>query len=443
MSSPILDMDIEAPTARKLAEAITEAVRAGRLTQGDRLPPIREVARQLKISATTVSAAWSLLNQAGTITTARRRGTTIAAPSSGRRYRRSFDPASRFPIDVSHGEPDPALLPDLATALAAMSPRFPGPGFLDQPVLPELEHVLRQEWPYEAESMTVVNGVINGLELTTRVAVPAGAHVVVEDPCFPPLLDLLDDRRIAVTGVQLDAEGMIPAALDRALRRPTAAIYLQPQGQNPTGITMSPARARRLADLAVRSRALVIEDAAGAASSCGTPSSLGRWIPGQTVHIRNFSKSHGVEVRVAALSGPGELIDRVTSLRQIGQGWTSRILQRLLYTLVTDTQSQRVVERAREHYRERRAALVGHLAAEGINVAGTDGYNVWVPVADESAAMMQAARHGVGVAHGAPFTIAAGRSHVRVTTSRLSGEDLRRVAVTLAHAARSSSWIRA
>jgi DNA-binding transcriptional MocR family regulator len=410
MSSPILDMDIEAPTARKLAEAITEAVRAGRLTQGDRLPPIREVARQLKISATTVSAAWSLLNQAGTITTARRRGTTIAAPSSGRRYRRSFDPASRFPIDVSHGEPDPALLPDLATALAAMSPRFPGPGFLDQPVLPELEHVLRQEWPYEAESMTVVNGVINGL---------------------------------AVTGVQLDAEGMIPAALDRALRRPTAAIYLQPQGQNPTGITMSPARARRLADLAIRSRALVIEDAAGAASSCGTPSSLGRWIPGQTVHIRNFSKSHGVEVRVAALSGPGELIDRVTSLRQIGQGWTSRILQRLLYTLVTDTQSQRVVERAREHYRERRAALVGHLAAEGINVAGTDGYNVWVPVADESAAMMQAARHGVGVAHGAPFTIAAGRSHVRVTTSRLSGEDLRRVAVTLAHAARSSSWIRA
>jgi DNA-binding transcriptional MocR family regulator len=443
MSPLILDLDIEAPNARKLAEAITEAVRSGRLTRGDRLPPIRDVARQFKISATTVSAAWSLLNQEGTITTARRRGTTIAAPHPGRRYRRNFDPASRLPVDVSHGEPDPALLPDLAAALAAMSPRFPGPSFLDEPVLPELERVLRQEWPYAAESMTVVNGVINGLELITRVAVPAGTHVVVEDPCFPPLLDLLDDRRVAVTGVPLDAEGMLPDALDRALRRPVAAIYLQPQGQNPTGITMSPARARRLADLAARSRALVIEDAAGAAVSCGTLSSLGRWIPGQTVHVRNFSKSHGVEVRVAALSGPGELIDRVTSLRQIGQGWTSRILQRLLYTLLTDTQSQQVVTRARDRYRERRAAMVGHLTSEGIQVAGADGYNVWLPVADESAAMMQAARHGVGVAPGAPFTIAAGHPHVRVTTSSLSGEDLHRVAVTLAWAARSSSWVRA
>jgi DNA-binding transcriptional MocR family regulator len=366
MSQPIIDLDIEAPTARKLAEAITDAVRAGRLAEGDRLPPIRDVARQLKISATTVSAAWSLLNQAGTIATGRRRGTTIAAPYSGRRYRRNFDPASRFPIDVSHGEPDPASLPDLAAALASMSPRFHGPSFLDDPVLPELEHVLRQEWPYAAESLTVVNGVINGLELLTRIVVPSGARVVVEDPCFPPLLDLLEDRRVAVTGVQLDAEGMMPDALDRALRQPVAAVYLQPQGQNPTGITMSPARARQLAGLVARSQALVIEDAAGAAVSCGTLSSLGRWIPGQTAHIRNFSKSHGTEVRVAALSGPAELISRVTSLRQIGQGWTSRILQRLLHTLLTDAESQRAVERARERYRERRAAMVGHLAAEGL-----------------------------------------------------------------------------
>jgi hypothetical protein len=66
-----------------------------------------------------------------------------------------------------------------------------------------------------------------------------------------------------------------------------------------------------------------------------------------------------------------------------------------------------------------------------------------LPVADESAAMMAAAGHGVGVAPGAPFTIAAGHPHVRVTTSSLSGGDLHQVAVALAQAARSSSWIRA
>jgi hypothetical protein len=56
---------------------------------------------------------------------------------------------------------------------------------------------------------------------------------------------------------------------------------------------------------------------------------------------------------------------------------------------------------------------------------------------------MQAARHGVGVAPGSPFTIGAGHPHVRVTISGLAGEDSRRVAVTLARAARSSPWIRA
>jgi DNA-binding transcriptional MocR family regulator len=324
-----------------------------------------------------------------------------------------------------------------------MSLRFGGQGFLGEPVLPELESLLRGDWPYPAESMTVVNSVINGLELVTRVAVPAGAHVIVEDPCFPPLLDLLDHRRVRVTGVPLDAEGMVPGALDRALRQPVAAIYLQPQGQNPTGVTMSPDRARQLASLISPSPAMVVEDAAGSAVSCGSPSSLGRWIPGQVAHVRNFSKSHGVEMRLAALSGPDELIRSVSSLRQIGQGWTSRILQRLLHLLLTDAESQRVVAQARERYRDRRATMGGLLAREGIRVAGQDGYNIWVPVADETAAMMQAASHGVGVAPGTPFTTTAGQAHVRVTVSSLIEQDMPRVAGALARAARSTSWIRA
>jgi DNA-binding transcriptional MocR family regulator len=426
------------PSSRGLAAAVHRAVRDGALGAGDRLPPIRAVATGLGLSPTTVSAAWSLLARAGTIRTDGRRGTTIAdrqRPGTPR-YQRALDRASEFRIDLSTGVPDPALLPDLSRALDALT-AAPAPGsYLDAAVLPELAEVLRADWPFEIDDVTVVDGAMDGLELVTRVLVEVGDRVAVEDPGFPPMLDLLEASGASVVGVPVDASGMSADAL-RDLG-PVSAVYLQPRAQNPTGVSLTARRAEELARVTRRWNAVIVEDDSAGAVAAADPISLGRWLPDRTVHVRSFAKSHGPDLRLAALSAPPELAARVTAVRQLGQGWSSRLLQRLLLALLTDPVSVAAVARARDSYTERRARMVGALADEGIDVGGTDGLNVWVPVADETATVVRLASQGIGVAPGAPFAVLPGRRpHVRVTAGLLA-DGHAEVARALADAARGS-----
>jgi DNA-binding transcriptional MocR family regulator len=168
------------------------------------------------------------------------------------------------------------------------------------------------------------------------------------------------------------------------------------------------------------------------------PISLGTWLPERTVHVRSFAKSHGPDLRLAALSAPPEIAGQVMALRQLGQGWSSRLLQRILLALLTDATCVRAVARARDTYRERRTLMVEALAGHGIAVGGSDGINIWVPVADETATVVRLASHGIGVAPGAPFAVLPGQPpRVRVTAGLL-GADHAEVARAIADAAHGS-----
>jgi DNA-binding transcriptional MocR family regulator len=438
-----IEQQLAEPTAKGLASAVSRAVRDGTLTAGQRLPPIRDLARELALSPTTVSAAWALLVRTGTIETAGRRGTRVADPRQPRdgRYRQVLEHQTTFALDLSTGIPDAALLPSLDRAVQKLTTAGTPASYLDEPVLPELHEVIGGTWPYPAPSLTVVDGAMDGLELVIRTSLRYGDRVVVEHPTFPPLLDLLEAAGAAVVGVRLDDEGIVPTELGEALGQPARAVFLQPRAQNPTGISMTPRRARALGRLLARlpsaAGLLVVEDDSANAISTAPDASLGSLLPDRTVHIRSFSKSHGPDLRLAAMSGPEELMAAVRHLRQLGQGWSSRLLQRLLLGLLTDERTQREVVAARDEYARRRAGFVERLAEHGVSTVGADGLNVWVPVHDEAAALMRLASLGIGVAPGAPFSVLPQRTqHVRVTVG-LVADRLEHVADEVARAART------
>lgn len=436
-----IEQRLDEPTAKGLAAAVSRAVRDGVLAPGDRLPPIRELAHQLALSPTTVSAAWGLLTRAGTLRTAGRRGTLVAdtsAPRAGR-YRQALEHPAAFPLDLSTGVPDEELLPGLSAALEALTTAGTPHSYLDDPVLPELRDALLASWPYEPPALTVVDGAMDGLELVLRSRVQYGDRVVVEHPGFPPLLDLLEAVGAEVVGVPLDTAGLVPAALAAAVVEPVAAVVLQPRAQNPTGVSMTPARARALADLLRGRDVLVVEDDSASALGGPAPATLAAHLPDQVVHLRSYSKSHGPDLRLAALSGPAAVLDEIRHVRQLGQGWSSRLLQRILLHLLTEPGSRAEVDAAREAYAARRTAFVGALAAEGVEVGGSEGLNVWVPVHDEAAALVRLAGQGIGVAAGSPFQVLPDAAHVRVTCG-LVREDLPAVAAAVAAAARTGGW---
>jgi DNA-binding transcriptional MocR family regulator len=438
---------LEHPSARGLAAAVSRAVGDGVLAPGTKLPPIRVVAAELALSPTTVSAAWAQLARSGVVRADGRRGTTVldTAAAGADRYRRALDRPATLDVDLSTGVPDETMLPTLSEVLAQLDRAGSPTSYLEDPVVPELAALLRDRWPYPPPALTVVDGAMDGLDLLTRTALRVGDRVVVEHPCFPPFLDLLEALSVDVVGVPLDDEGLDTGALAAALAAgPVAAVVVQPRAHNPTGVTTSPRRAEELARLLAPGRTLVIEDDSVDGLSPTDPLSLGAWLPERTVHVRSFSKSYGPDLRLAAMSGPVELMRAVDSRRHLGQGWSSRLLQRILLGLLTEPSAVAQVAAAREVYAARRHRLVTGLAAHGVEVAGSEGLNVWVPVEDETAAVARLAGAGIGVSAGAPFSVLpappghGSRGHIRVTAG-LVRDGHAELAAQIAEAAHTAS----
>jgi len=438
-----LEERLDAPTAKGLAQAVSRAIRDQALRPGDQLPPIRRLAAELMMSPTTVSAAWQLLARSGTIRSDGRRGTTVA-PSArgGERYSRALRHESPVRLDLSTGIPDSTLLPALVPVLSMLHDPATPSSYLDDPVLHDLRAELDRDWPYAADDLLVVDGAMDALDLLTRVLLRPGDLVLVEDPGFPPLLDLLEDRGADVVGVPLEDDGLQLERVEALLERRPAAVVIQPRGQNPTGISMSAAKARRLAELLRGQDCIVVEDDSSGPIATSAPISLGAWIPEQVLHIRSFSKSHGPDLRIAALSGPDALLAPVRHARAIGQGWTSRLLQRVLTGLLRDAACARGIGQARAEYARRRELVVAGLERHGIEVPGTEGLNIWVPVRDEAAAVLRLASQGIAVTPGSPFSVehvTGPEGHVRVTTG-LVREHHAEVADLIAEAAHAGAW---
>lgn len=439
-----IEQRLDEPTTKGLAHAVSATIRAGDLGPGDRLPPIRTVAAELGLSPTTVSAAWALLRRSGTVATDGRRGTTVL-DTRGRtepgatRYRQALDHRG-IALDLSTGVPDPALLPDLRAALRAVTAAAPTGSYLDDPVLPELADILRSDWPVRDAQLTVVDGAMDALDLVARSLLGFGDRVVVEDPGFPPLLDLLESLGVEVVGVPVDDEGLELDGLRATLARGIRAVFVQPRAQNPTGVTMSRRRAKSIADVLAESDCLVVEDDSAYGLSTSPLVSVGRWLPERTAHIRSFSKAYGPDLRLAALGAPAEVHRAISLRRQLGQGWSSRLLQQVLVSLLTREPSRRAVAKASQTYAARRAEFVRRLREHGVGVGGVEGLNVWVPVVDETAAVVRLASLGVGVAAGSPFRVARGTDpvggHVRVTVGAVPRDRSAELADLVAAAAR-------
>lgn len=412
-------VDLRDYSHRGLTQAMTEALHAGRLREGDRLPPIRSVAKDLQLSPTTVSASWSTLARRGVIRTDGRRGTTIAYPGAHgpTRYRRALESRARFALDVSTGVPDPQLLPALDHALQNVPHESAQHSYLDDPVLPQLRDALRDSWPYDAEALTITDGAMDAMDLITSTLLDPGDTVAVEHPCFPPMLDLLDARGMRTRGLPMDDDGPTVEALRAAVQAQVRAVFLQPRAHNPTGICLTAGRAAELAEVVRGTTMLIVEDDSAGDIAASPPMSLGQFVPDQVLHIRSFSKSHGPDLRLAAVSGTSARIDALTERRLLGQGWTSRLLQAVLVQLLNDDASVRAVWQARSEYARRREIVISGLADRGIAVVGTDGLNIWLPVQDEAAALVQLAGRGIAAAAGSPFhVVPEDTAHLRVTT---------------------------
>jgi DNA-binding transcriptional MocR family regulator len=192
-----------------------------------------------------------------------------------------------------------------------------------------------------------------------------------------------------------------------------------------------------LASALAKTAAVVIEDDHSGDIATGALVSIGSRLPARTVHIRSYSKSHGPDLRLAAVGGAGDVVNAVANRRLLGPGWSSRILQAVLLEMLDDQATIGAVAIARAEYARRRQLVATVLESRGVEVTGSDGINLWMSVADERSALVTLAAQGIGAAPGEPFQVRDDAPHLRVTVGLIDA-DHERIAGQLAGAAGNS-----
>src|SRR6266536_1041402 len=250
---------------------LRDAILAGRLPAGERLPPTRELARQLSVSRGTVTLAYEQLAGEGYVGTRVGAGTFVsdhigsatgqARPAGGALRPRpvwaSVPIPARRPLAEFHfrsGIPDARLFPYArwrrllgqelhagATDIHAYSDPAGHQG-LRQAIA--LHFGVSRAVRATAEDIVVTSGTQQAVDLIARVILGPGDVAAVEDPGYSPPRRLLASLGAQVAGVPVDAEGLVVDAIPANAR----LVYVSPSHQFPLGVTMS--LPRRLALLA-------------------------------------------------------------------------------------------------------------------------------------------------------------------------------------------------
>lgn len=309
----------QGPKYLAIARALSEAIRQGELTPGTRLPPHRQLAESLGVSVQTVSRAYAQAEKMGLVQARVGSGTWINMLDDSREseYLRASEPrpeAALIDLSIAH----PVCLPThhlrFREALAELAERAapeviaacrPIAGLAHQRERAGAWLTERLGVPGDVDDRILCNGAAHGLMLAIATVVQHGDVVLTEALTDHGLIALSRTLGFQLRGVAIDAEGVIPDALDAACRRfQPSAVCLTPTQLNPTGATMSQARRDAVADVLARHGVWLIEDDVHALLESPGLTPLTARLPRQSFHVTSLTKITVPGLRAGYLSVP-------------------------------------------------------------------------------------------------------------------------------------------
>ena len=464
----LLEGETTLPKYRLLANTVAAAIASGQLMNDEQLPTVRDLAERLGISGTTVAAAYRTLAEQQLVAGKVGSGTRIASTVEPRRPKSSPPPevSSGYPVKSSlwrrrtqtnhiaslsrafpearnyaSGTPNLAFLPldvlkkawsRAATEVTAKDLQYAGstplPALRDV-LLPRLE---RDLIPVVGADLLIGSSAQQlmtlALQIVSALCQKLSLLVGVEEPGYPTLFDSYERMGNRLVGIEVDAEGAVPASVEAALNRGVSALVFTPRAHNPTGVSWSPQRLAQLAEvIAAYPDVVIIEDDQFAeAANTAVGSLLGdSRLEDRVIYIRSFSKVIAPDLRLALAVARPRLRTLLTEAKFYMDGWSSSFSQRALAHTLMDSDLDVAICSAREAYNHRRTSFIGTMAAldtaSAFKVApAVDGVNVWLELRNGVSAIdvaERAAAAGIIVATGEPFFVRVGRDDaLRINT---------------------------
>lgn len=229
---------------------------------------------------------------------------------------------------------------------------------------------------------------------------------------------------------------IVVEGLEQALAQGAQAVIVTPRAHNPTGCSLSAARARKLrAVLARYPHVLLIVDDHFSLLAVSEyhdviPPEARRW-----ALIRSVSKMLGPDLRLAFLASDEQTTQRLRLRLAPGTNWVSHLLQDAVGACLSSPEVAAQIAQAREGYAQRRELLATALAAQGIAVTSpADGLSLWLPLPESSQPVVLAlARHGWLVRAGEGFAVQAPAHGLRMTVSTIDETSAQAFASVLGH----------
>jgi DNA-binding transcriptional MocR family regulator len=385
------DPTVAEPIYVQLAAVLSDAIRAGRIAVGARLPSERLYAKVLGISRTTVTSAYQELKAMGLMRGYVGRGAIVIADDPDRA------PAGAIPwsqlasrlarlspstsnainpglISFGDGWLHPSLIPH--AALAACAARAAqDPAVLTQAApllgLPALQQALIDTLRTNGVKTTpsevlITGGAQQGLNVVARALISPGDAVVCESPTWYGAVRAFRAAGAEVVSVSMDHEGVDPDALEDSLvRLRPKFVYLIPSFQCPTGRLLSLQRRRRILALCARLRTPILESHVYGDISFGekVPSLKSLDSAGLVIHQGSASKAISPALRLGWLVAPRAAIDLLGPAKSSLDLSTPALAQAVLAGFLKSGAYARHLPKFRDQLRVRRDALIAALAA--------------------------------------------------------------------------------
>jgi 2-aminoadipate transaminase len=426
------------PLFVQIKEQVHDLIANGVLLPGMRLPPVRDLAKQLNVNQITVAKAYRELAD-GNLLEGRRGGgsfvrsygqqspvTDRAAAASGPLLAERLFELSRAPgvISFSSNYPtvDRATVSEFQQCAAsitgdALESCFHYDAPLGRPDLrSQIQLYLANEGiNVDAENIMVTSGGQQAIDLVARALGSSDSSVAIEQPSYYGAINAFRGVRARMLEVPLESDGMDLAVLERHLIRDRArVIYTNPTFQNPTGITMSKEKRQALLALARRFGAVILEDDhSHELRFTGADIPSIRSLAGDddlVFYVRGFGKTLLPGMRLGYVVMPEALRQRMLMVKSHADLHCNNFIQDTVAKYLANNGYIKALKRMRETYGAHQRRLYKSLV-EGMPSGTTinkpeGGLSFWLTLpegADVSELYFRAVRRGVAFVSGDVF----------------------------------------
>lgn len=395
---------------QRIRQMVTEGVLSGRFRAGQKMPSSRGLAEHLGISRITVTLSYAELVSADYLMARGRSGYFISenaprAPElqarapraegvdfarlTGRRFsglatvKRPLD-WENYQFPFIYGQADASLFDhqnwrlcalralgrkDFAALTSDMYDR-------DDPLL--IEHLLRSILPRRGiaareDEVLLTLGAQNALWITVATLLGPGRRAVVENPGYSGLRGVLEPSGTEVISVDVDADGLPPDRLPKAVD----VVFTTASHQCPTNATMPLERRLALLEAASREDFVIVEDDYEFEMSFLKPVSPALKSldsEGRVIYAGSFSKSVFPGMRLGYLVGPASFIREARALRLMMLRHPPGHIQRTVAYFLSLGHYDALINRMRNAYRRRRQVMEEAIRDNGLAVAGQGGF---------------------------------------------------------------------